>query len=192
MFEIYTWIENFTDPNLQNKFKKFIYTVFIPIFLLLEYILYMYYWKNIVIREILTSDEIVGFLDKQEFSYDGNVIRKIDLLSENEFFDRIDSKDAKEIIKTEYVKTISDLFTNNIPINIEEYITLLVSVDLKIIKKDDESYRDRIYIITIQFCRQFFLDKAKKKFNLWLIFMIIACVLGTIGYYFLINLYNHT
>jgi len=183
---IFNFLDKFTDPLTQTKSKKYIYNLFIPIFWLLEYICYRYYWKNIVCDEILTSDVIVEFLEKNEFGYDGVRFKKAGLLSENEFFDRVDLKEAKELIKKEYVEAISLMFTENVGYNIEEYVNLLVTTEVKVIKHLDENIRAKIYTVTIQFCRQYFLDIVKRKLIAWFI-LIPGFILLT---YFIINHYH--
>ena len=101
MYTIFNFLENFTNPVKSTKFKRFIYNILCPIFFLLEYLCYIYFWKNIVIKEMLSSDEIVDFLDKNEFGYTGNYVLKSDLLSNNEFYERLSLDESKEIIKKE-------------------------------------------------------------------------------------------
>ena len=146
MNKIYNFLESYTNPNLSTKFRRFIYTIFIPLFIILEYLVYRFFWKKIVIVEMLTNDEIVNFLDKNEFAYKGNKIYKQDLITSNEFFDRLNLDESKQVIKKEFVETISELLSKNIPLNIEEYITLIVNTEIKIIKGDDgENYRAKVY-----------------------------------------------
>jgi len=185
MYKFYNWLENFTNQNNQNNFKKYIYNIFIPLFLLMEWIIYKYYWKNIVLKEILTSDEIVSFLDKQEFGYNNGILKKADLLKNNEFFDRLNSEEAKEIIKKEYVEAISTLFSENIALNIEEYINLQVTVEIKVIKNNGDNFRDRIYTVIIQFCRQYFIEQARQKTKSWLWIISIGIIFFFVIKFFL-------
>ncbi len=169
MYKIFLFLEHFTDVNKLTKIKKIIRFIFCPIFLFLEYIIYLYYWKNLVVKEFFTNDVIVDFLDKNEFGYNGKKIEKADLLSTNPFYDRIDLDSAKHIIKKEFVETISNLIQENISINLEDFITLIVTTEIKIIQNNGENFRDKIYTVTLQFCRLYFLRECFQRFLYWII-----------------------
>jgi hypothetical protein len=169
MNKIYNLLERYTDLRLSTKFKRLIYNIFIPIFYILEYITYKHFWKNIVVTELLSNDEIVDFFDKNEFGYNGNKIYKQDLIESNEYFNRLTLEDSKHVIKKEYIDTLSELLKANIPFNIEEFITLIVTTELKIIKSNETNYRGRVYTVIIQFCRLFYLQKALVKLIYWCI-----------------------
>jgi len=195
MIKIYNLLESFTDSNKTTNNKVRIYKVFIPIFLLLEYITYWWFWKKIVIGDLLTSDVIVDFLDKNEFEYTGNKLIKMDLIESNPYFDRLSLVEAQQTIKKEYVEAFSELITTNIPTNIEDYITLYVETEIKIVKSNNENYRNKIYIVNIQFCRYAYLQNAIKIFKYWLLSIIFGIPLLILGikmlpviYHFIINL----
>lgn len=186
MYKIFNWLESFTDINKANKFKNRMYNIFIPFFLLMEYICYVHFWKKIVVFELLTSDEIVEFLEKNEFSYVGNKIYKGDLLSNNQYFDRISLEDAKHVIKKEYIESFTNLLEENIPLNIEDYISLIVSTEIKFIEKEGQRFKEKIYYVTIQFCRYVFLREAIRKTINWIIIVaILSTALFLLSFYFL-------
>lgn len=188
IYKIYLLLEKFTDPSNKSKIDNLLYNIFIPFFFIMEWICLRHYWKKIVLNELLTSDAIVEFLDKQEFGFKNQIIYKADLLSSNEFFDRINMEEAKHIIKKEYVETFSKLLETNISLNIEEYINLLVNVEMKVINKNDEIYREKIYTITIQFCRQFYFDFAKRKTKNWFIILLLLGIIFFISKFYLYQL----
>jgi len=177
MYIIYNFLENFTNPVNSTKIKRLILNVFCPIFLLFEYLCYKYFWKNIVIKEILTSDEIVDFLDKNEFGYTGNYILKSDLLSDNEYYDRLDLEEARKLVKKDFVSAISELITKNISINIEDFITLLVTTEVKIISKNNNINKAKIYTVKLQFSRYYFLQQIIKKFYIWITIVLCLSIL---------------
>ena len=177
MYIIYNFLENFTDPIKSTKTKSLIQNILCPIFLLLEYMCYKYFWKNIVIKEMLSSDEIVDFLDKNEFGYTGNYILKSDLLSYNEFYDRLDLNEAKQLIKKDFVTAISEIITKNISINIEDFINLTVTTEIKIINKNNNTFKEKIYTVKLQFSRYYFLQQIIKKFYAWIIIVLSLTIL---------------
>jgi len=167
MYNLFSFLERSTN-NDSSQFLIKLRIIFAPLFLILEYIVYWWYWKKIIIPELLTSDVIVDFLDKNEFAYEKSRIKKIDLIESNEFFDRLNIDEARVVIKKEFVDTISELIKENISTNIEDLINLLVETEIKFITKNGEKYKSRIYTVTIQFCRQFWIDDLKKKTYWWL------------------------
>ncbi len=186
MLIIFNFLEQYFDENKSSKLKSFFTFLITPIFYLLEYLVYRYYWKKIVIVEMLTSDEIVGMLEKNDFSYDGKIIKKADLLSENEYFDRLNLDEAKELIKKEYVLFFDELFQKNVAINIEDYITLIVTTETKAVKDKGEVFRDKIYTVTLMFCRYYYLQKIKTKLKIWLIVMSLISVIGLFIFKFIL------
>lgn len=184
MNKIFNLLENITSDNA-TKFQKIIYNFFIPYFLLLEYICYYYYWKKIILAEILTSDKVVEFLDKNEFGYVKSRIVKADLLESNDFYDRMNLEESRQAIRKEFTLAFAKLFEENILFNIENYVTLKVETEVKLIKKMDEVYKAKIFIISLQFCRDFYLVKALRKFIVWLIIFSGISILLLIYFQFI-------
>lgn len=160
-----------------TKLSKISLFIFAPIFLILEYVLYFHFWKKIIIPELLTNDNIVGFLEKNDFEYKTNKIWKMDLIASNEFFDRLNIDEAKHVIKKEYVDAIAELLKENLSTNVEDYITVIVTTELKFVKQEGKTYKDKVYTVIIQFCRYYFLKQMIKKLNIWLLIAGILSIL---------------
>lgn len=180
---IYNFLESISLKESKSFMARLIYNWISPIGLLLEYLVYRYYWKKIIIPEIFTNDEIVNFLDKNEFSFDGFKIWKSDLIENNEFFNRQSMEESKNIIKKEYVEAFVDIFQNNTSLNIEDYINLTVDTDLKMIKYENQFFKSKIYTVTVRFSRSYFLAKAKTKTIWWLFKILGLAILFYLGYY---------
>jgi hypothetical protein len=176
-------IFNFLEKTTTTKSGKFFYVLFAPIFLILEFVCYWWYWKRIIIPEILTADEIVEFLDKNEFGYTGGKIWKSDLIESNEFFDRLSLEDSKHVIKKEYIEILSTIFKDNLSLNVEDYITLIVLTEMKLIKYQGELLRNKVYTVIIQFCRYYYLQKIFRQTIVW---FIITGLLVT-GYFLILR-----
>lgn len=188
MHKILMFLDNTIKDDISKKWNIFI-NIFAPFFCLLEYIVYYYFWEKVVLGELLTNDVIVDFLDKNEFGFNKNKkskISKTDLIESNEFFDRLNLEDSKEIIKKEFVESISNLINKNISINIEDYITLIVKTDNKIIFEKNQRFSAKVYSVDIQFYRYYFLKQLCKKTINWFICFVIILLIG----YFLINSIN--
>lgn len=172
---LFNHLEYYTHPTKITKSKKFFYRFLIPYFFIIEYFVRLRLWKKIIVPELITNDNVITFLDKQEFSYKNGIIFKQDLIESNEYFDRLDLNNAKEVIKKEYIETLDKLFQENIQINIEDWITILINVDFKYVqeKQTGELIRGRIYEVKIQFCREFFYLRARKYFLIWVFIISI-------------------
>lgn len=168
---IYVFLEDWYKYRKNGKIKNTIRFIFIPIFLLLEYLIYIYYWKLTILKDLLTSDAIVDFLDRHDFEYQGNKLKKIDLLSSNEYYDIENLSEANILIKKDYTLAIDNLISIETVFDIENYITIKTETDFKVVKTVDGVFRDRIYTVELFFCRKYFLTKAKIDSVIWLILL---------------------
>lgn len=184
MNTLFQFLEKMTEKSMQSKFNMFIYNIFVPIHLILEYIAYLYFWKKVIIPELLTNDGIVDFLDKNEFGYKKNKLYKSDLIESNEFFDRLSLEESKHVIKKEYVEAFAEIFKDNVVLNIEDYLTMIVTTEVKTITHQGEIIREKIYTVVLQFCRYYWMRKALIKSIFWL---IIVGLLSVSGIYILSN-----
>ena len=64
------------DYTEKNKFYLFLYYLFCPLFYLMDLVCFIYYWNKIK-QETLTNEEIISFLDENEFGYKWNKLYKI-------------------------------------------------------------------------------------------------------------------
>jgi hypothetical protein len=178
MYRILIFLEKFDldreKSKLSNFLKALFIIIFIPIFLILEIICYYHFWKKIALYELLTTDEVVNFLDNNEFALVGrNKLIKKDLLSNHQDYIFNDIDESKHKIKFDFIKIFTELIEKNISLNIEDLMTVIVNIktENKIIEK--ERYRVKIFSIIIQYQRTFFL-KLKLIFMLyWL--LIFSC-----------------
>lgn len=175
MFNIFNYLESLDT----TKWGRFFKTFFAPIWFIMEWLCFRKYW-NIILSELIETegDEIINFLDRNEFGLQKNRIIKKDLIDNNEFLKGRKLDECKEIIKKEYVIALTDLFKKYCNINIEEIISLTVNVDTKITKLNGESYRNNIYEVSLQYCRLWWFEKAKTYLFWW--FVIIFILIGII------------
>jgi len=162
-----------------------LYTIFAPIFLLLESICYWFFWKHICLTEIFTNDDVVGFLDRNEFGYKWNKIYKIDILDDNEFYKDKPLNESKHLIKSEFVKSFSEIFEENIPFKIEDYITLIVTTELKTLIDNGERFRSKIYTVKLMYCRDYYFNKCIRKTINWL--LVVGLLVFVCWYFVLPN-----
>lgn len=174
---MYRFLENLDITKSGKFFKIFL----APIWLLLEYICYQKYWKNIILLEFITNDKLFEFLDNNEFGYKKGRFVKKDLIDDNEYLSGRKLDDCKHIIKREFIETLTDLINTECTTNIEDYISLIVSTDIKISKVDDEVFQAKIYEVYIQFCRYWWLQKAIQYSIVWLLIFSLIIISAYIG-----------
>jgi len=172
-----TKLFGFLENTESTKFKRIIYKLFIPIFFILEYIVYKYFWEKIIIPEIITNDEIFNFIDNNEFGIKYGRFVKKDLIDTNEYYDSMKIDEARVLIKEEFVKKLTMLIDKNCLIDIENYITLQVLTKELITSKNGNYYNNKLYTVYIQFCRYFYLIRSLKILIYWILILLSIFIL---------------
>lgn len=169
MFEYLESLDN-------TKFGRFFKIFLTPIWFVMEWLCFKKYW-NIILSEIVENDSIINFFDKNEFGISKNRIIKKDLIDNNEFLKGRSLNDCQAIIKKEFVIALTDLFKKHCNINIEEIISLTVTTDTVITTISNETYRNNIYEVAIQYCRLWWFQKAKKYLVWWLLTFLTLLII---------------
>ena len=169
-------ILNYLDslPNRKNKkLLYFIQDIFAPINYAVEYYCFYFVWKKIVLKEILTNDNIVNFLDRNEFCLKNNIIYKKDIIEKDNILDTFNPEDSEDKITQEFTEVFSNIIEENSNIDIENYVTLFTEIDIT-----NPQYKNKIkiYKITIMFYRYFQLQLAKKRMIYWFITVILMLI----------------
>lgn len=162
LYKFLDWID-------ANKWFRYL---FAPLWLFFEWLTLRKYWK-IILSELCTSDEIVDFLDRNEFGLKGYKIYKKDLIDTNEILIGKSLDECKIYISKEYMKTLCALIESNSALNIEDLLNMTVTTDLHISKVDDEVHRNRIYTVTLQFWRKALFDKSLIYTTIWILLITI-------------------
>ena len=165
-----------TDKKSDNKFYRYVKNttlfIFYPVVILIELIVYQVLWKRIV-KDICSDDELVGFLDENEFSIDRFKFVKKDLVTKkNPLFSKQEEVIEYEL-KQQFSAAISDLIRKNIISNIERYISIATNV------KPYNSYI-KIYTVSIVYYRIKIL--ANRLFTFIISTLIFATIYGIIKY----------
>lgn len=149
-----------------------------PIWFLMEYFCFKKYWK-IILSEFIENQKLFEFLDQNEFALKDNRFVKMDLIDSNEYLQGRTLQDCKHIIKKEFVEELPRLIESNCSINIESLLTLVVNTDFMVTYAEDgTSYRNAFYEVYIQYCRLWWVQKAKKYMFVWLsVISVITFVL---------------
>lgn len=165
------------DFNKKMKYQKFLYYLFIPITQAIEYYLYKKYWK-IILTELNSAPDIVKWFDEQEFGFDGKKIYKKDIIEPDTFLEHFEFDELNIKIKGEFAKKITDLFHENLTIDIENYINMMVYTEYA------EGARLKQYTVIIRYFRyQKLIDNIK-----WVItwFLVVLSSIFTMIYFQLI------
>ncbi len=178
---------NFLESLDTTKFGKWFKILLAPIWFLMEWLCFKKYWKIILSELIESEDAIIDFLDKNEFGILGNRLVKKDLIDNNEYLQGRKLEECRAIIKKEYVIALTDLFRKYCNVNIEEIIALTVSTDVKLTTINGEIFKNNIYEVAIQYCRLWWVQKAKIYTIWWFISCCVIATLFTIIFEILIN-----
>lgn len=185
--KLYFFLEDYFNPTSNYKgFKKTIYNLLTPIFLLIEYLVFKHYWKNIILENLLSNESVVNFFYRNEFRFDKTRLVKMDLLEELEGKIDISSlRIAKESIRKEFILAFTKILQENIALDLENLITLYVDIKKKLVKSDSQLHESKIYLVYIQFHRLKNLKETKDKSKTWLIIVSIISLLIYTSIYFL-------
>lgn len=167
-------ILNYLDSIPGKKNKKSIYffqDLFLPIFLLIEYFCYIRIWNKIVIPEMLTNDEVVNFLDRNEFGYTKNKLIKKDIIESGSMLDTFNPEEAEFNIQNEFVSVLSEIIEKHINIDIENYITIKTNIDF--VKSDNNTLK--VYTVRIMYYRYPEIQRKLKYINYWIIGTGLIC-----------------
>lgn len=161
------------DKTEKNKYYRFLYYLLCPIFYLIEILCFFYYWKKIK-NEILTNENLVSFLDNNEFGYKWHKLYKIDIIEPNSFLDQFNLEEMAVKIKAEFTQSLTEIISENTAFDVENYINLKV---ITIIIPENKIKK---YSVEIRYYRYYLLISNFKFFIIWnIIFSVI--------YYLLIN-----
>lgn len=134
---------------VENKRKYTILTIiFAPIFFFIHKKECKFFWE-IILNEIGEKDEIVKFLDKNEFGLVPNKIYKKDVIDDNSDLIAHSTENLKLLIFREFSDNLMDLFKKHCTIDIENYISLLV--DVQLYRKDNSLLK--LYTVSIVYYR---------------------------------------
>lgn len=169
-------ILRFLDNLNHKKFNKFLYYFLLPVFFCIEYYLYRKYWK-IILNEIGSSEEVVNWFDNEEFALTSNKLWKKDIIDIDSFLDSLDLVELQVKIKGEFSKRIVDLFTENLQLDIENYINLMVIVEYS--KESTDKLKQ--YTTIIRYYRYQAIVDSIKWLVLWL--LTTGLIISTLLYF---------
>lgn len=155
----------------QKKFYKFLYYLFLPIFFVLELIVYWYYWRKIILSEMLIHDEITDFFVRNEFGYKYYKLYKKDIIEPDSSLDYIDINEVPILIKNEIFDALLKLLTKYVTINIEQFINIQVKFKWVI---TSDGTKIKTYIIDIRFYRLQFIKNDLNYLVWW--FLGFGCL----------------
>lgn len=166
---------NFLDNMQYNKWNKITYYLLLPLSIIFEYYLYRKYWK-IILDEIDSSEDLVDWLNEQEFGLKGSKLYKSDLIDSDSFLDTLDLVELQVKVKGEFAKKLVDLFQENLQVDIENYIEMKILTGYA-----NSTTKIKQYSVIIRYYRYQYLLNSLKVLPLWLIgFSIPACIIYNI------------
>lgn len=178
MRNFYSNIYHKLDKNKTRYTNKFKNVLRSPIDFYMEFICRKYIWRDFIVKEMITTDNVFAFLDDNDFEYNGTVFRKMDVIQPAHYYDRSDYEESKYLIRKDYIENVINLLNENFSFDIAEYITLLVDVRVQFTQSNGERYRAKVYEVIIQYCREKSYQRVKRNLILFLsiLFILLVCI----------------
>ena len=180
-YKIFKFLErNYIIEEKIKFFKSLLYFILAPFYFILETICKRTIWRTVILRELITNEQVFEFFCKHEFEYKNSQFRKVELLTSNEYYDTSNTSNFKKIrerIKGDYINAFKNLFSQNIPFDVENYVTLMVNVDIKTVKYDGDYLREPVYEVLFYYCRRLHYLKARNIFISWVILFSLITIL---------------
>lgn len=153
------------DKTETRKKYLFLYYILCPIFYFLDVICFFYFWNKIK-NEILVNDNIIKFLDDNEFSYKWWKLYKIDIIEPDSFLDTLNLEEMQVKIKAEFTIEFTNILAQNTAFDVENYINLNVETGFVSEKKLKK------YSVEIRYYRFYLVIKNIKYLFLWFLTII--------------------
>ena len=146
-------ILKYIEKNYNNKYYNF----FLLYYFILEIIVKKYFEK-IILKNIFEQENIMDFLNRNEFGIKNNILYKKDIIDETLYYGELNNIELEKIIKKDFENIfLEEIQKSNIIFDIENYINVFVEIDFNVEKKL------RIYSIYIRFYRLHIIQELKKK-----------------------------
>lgn len=169
-------ILEWTDKLPQNKFYRYLKAVlqfiFLPVIVLIEIIAYRYIW-NIVVKDICSDDELVKFLDDNEFTITRWKFVKQDLITKHNILFNRPEEEIEHELTNQFSEAITSIIRKNIISNIEQYISIVSNL---------KTYNSSIKIYTVSLV-YYRINIIYNRFLVFILFtLIFAIILGIITF----------
>lgn len=166
------YILRILEKSETSKLIKFFYYLFLPISYFFELLCFRYFW-NLIKQELITNEEMVNFLSKNEFAYKRNKLYKIDIVEPDSFLNQFNVDELRIKIKQEISEILIEKIGEITPIDVENYINILVLTDIvEGLKK---------YTVEIRYFRYYVVMSTIKYLCLW--FLIVTGLLVYLKYF---------
>lgn len=150
------------DATETSKKSRIIYKIFCPLYYTIELICFFYYWKKIK-TEILTNEELVDFLDQNEFGMKFHKFYKMDIVEPDSFINQFNTEEMEIKIKAEFTEELVNKISDNIAFDVENYINLNVNVSLL------KEQKLKAYSVEIRYYRYYLVIQNIKMLIIWLL-----------------------
>jgi hypothetical protein len=170
MHKLFNFLEKFNTFEL-SKSKKFLFFLFSPIMVFLEYICYSYYWNKIILVELATNDDIINYLDKQEFGFNflkTKIYKKDVIPKDNQFYSIRTNPELKKYMMKEFIDVFYEIIKKSSSFNIENYISLVIDIWDDIRKINGVLLSTKLYQVDLLFVRYWFMIRELKRFVWWI------------------------
>lgn len=165
-FERYSHqITRLNTKRLNKRFRIWM-LIFFPYYYISEYIRQVFFW-NVILEELDQNQELIDYLDKNEFGIKNRMIYKKDLILPDSDLYGFKLDKLKEMISNEYAVQITNLIEKKSSFNVEDYIGFDVNLYNYRDVEGKEPYR--IYEVYLMYYRRPFFQIMKRKLMWWCI-----------------------
>lgn len=143
--------------HIEKNYNTKYYNFFLLYYFILETIVKNYFEK-FIINNIFEQENIMDFLNRNEFGLKNNILYKKDIIDETQYYGELNNIELEKLIKKDFENIfLEEIQKSNINFDIENYLNIFVKIDNNIEKNL------RIYSIYIRFYRLFLIQELKEK-----------------------------
>lgn len=143
--------------HIEKNYNTKYYNFFLLYYFILETIVKNYFEK-FIINNIFEQENIMDFLNRNEFGLKNNILYKKDIIDETQYYGELNNIELEKLIKKDFENIfLEEIQKSNINFDIENYLNVFVKIDNNIEKNL------RIYSIYIRFYRLFLVQELKEK-----------------------------
>ena len=143
--------------HIEKNYNTKYYNFFLLYYFILETIVKNYFEK-FIINNIFEQENIMDFLNRNEFGLKNNILYKKDIIDETQYYGELNNIELEKLIKKDFENIfLEEIQKSNIKFDIENYLNVFVKIDNNIEKNL------RIYSIYIRFYRLFLVQELKEK-----------------------------
>lgn len=183
---LYNFLNKWYSAKSKTEYrtKQIVTNIFLPFLAMLEIIAYRYYWHKIIVGELLRNDEIVFFLERNDFKFIGNKFIKFETIQPDSYYDQKPIREGTEELRLEFASAIATLIQKQTPIGIEDNISIKCYIERRSVQHLGEYIHSKMYFIEIFFDRYRRMIDTLYNCIWWLVIVLCLVAIPTLYNYY--------